>query len=56
MDASSWDGTLSLNEFSLAARSFAEKWKISNSASPPWLWVNAPKLPFVASQQVAERF
>ncbi|KAG8640413.1 ubiquitin-like-conjugating enzyme ATG10 isoform X2 [Manihot esculenta] len=52
MDASSWDGTLSLNEFSLAARSFAEKWKISNSASPPWLWVNAPKLPFVASQQV----
>ncbi|KAJ9176697.1 hypothetical protein P3X46_011981 [Hevea brasiliensis] len=52
MDVSCWDGTLSLNEFSRAARTFAEKWKISNSAFPPWLWVNVPKRPFVASQQV----
>ncbi|XP_057985130.1 ubiquitin-like-conjugating enzyme ATG10 isoform X2 [Hevea brasiliensis] len=52
MDVSSWDGTLSLNEFSLAAQAFEEKWKISNSASPPWLWVNAPIRPFVASQKV----
>ncbi|KAF2284678.1 hypothetical protein GH714_029131 [Hevea brasiliensis] len=52
MDVSCWDGTLSLNEFSRAARTFAEKWKIGNSAFPPWLWVNVPKRPFVASQQV----
>ncbi|KDP45208.1 hypothetical protein JCGZ_15073 [Jatropha curcas] len=52
MDVSSWDGTLSLNDFSIAASAFVEKWKKTNSAFPPWLWVDGPKPPFIASQQV----
>ncbi|EEF35130.1 transporter, putative [Ricinus communis] len=47
-----WDGTLSLKQFIAAAHTFAEKWKRINSASPPWSWINAPKRPYVASQQV----
>ncbi|XP_025014559.1 ubiquitin-like-conjugating enzyme ATG10 isoform X2 [Ricinus communis] len=46
-----WDGTLSLKQFIAAAHTFAEKWKRINSASPPWSWINAPKRPYVASQQ-----
>lgn len=53
MDISFLDGTLSLNNFSLAAHAFAEKWKRNNSASPHWLWVNCRKRPLVASQEVS---
>ncbi|WCJ37269.1 Ubiquitin-like-conjugating enzyme ATG10 [Euphorbia peplus] len=45
MDALSWDGTLSLNDFCVAAHSFAQRWKQSSSASTPWVWVNTKKQP-----------
>ncbi|CAN1182006.1 Ubiquitin-like-conjugating enzyme ATG10 [Linum perenne] len=37
-EASSWDGTLSLSNFSASARAFADKWKLlNNPAFPPWV-------------------
>ncbi|KAK9091674.1 hypothetical protein Sjap_024851 [Stephania japonica] len=40
---SSWDGTISYSEFCDAARALSEKWKLSNSACPPWTWVHCQK-------------
>ncbi|KAG2669610.1 hypothetical protein I3760_14G040200 [Carya illinoinensis] len=52
MDISSWDGTISLAEFHVAACALVEKWKKVSSASPPWSWVSCPKQPWVASHEV----
>jgi ubiquitin-like-conjugating enzyme ATG10 len=50
--SSSWDGTLSQNDFSVAAHVFTERWERNNSSSPSWFWVNSPKgPPFLASSQ-----
>ncbi|XP_020226823.1 ubiquitin-like-conjugating enzyme ATG10 isoform X2 [Cajanus cajan] len=38
-----WDGTLSVSDFSLSARTFSEKWKRFNPSFPPWLWIPCPK-------------
>lgn len=53
MDISSWDGTISLAEFHVAACALVEKWKKVSSASPPWSWVSCPKQPWVASHEVS---
>ncbi|KAK9115351.1 hypothetical protein Syun_022148 [Stephania yunnanensis] len=45
---SSWDGTISYSEFFDAARALSEKWKLSNSACPPWTWICCKK-PFWVS-------
>ncbi|XP_065874366.1 ubiquitin-like-conjugating enzyme ATG10 [Euphorbia lathyris] len=50
MDISSWDGTLSPNDYCVAAHAFSERWKQCNSASPPWFWVNSKKRPFLTQQ------
>lgn len=47
-----WDGTLSLSDFILAARTFSEKWKRFNPSVPPWLWVSCPKCNLVSSHEV----
>lgn len=38
-----WDGTLSVSDFSLSARTFSEKWKRFNPSFSPWLWIPCPK-------------
>ncbi|KAI5423101.1 hypothetical protein KIW84_046191, partial [Lathyrus oleraceus] len=38
-----WDGTLSLNDFTLSAFTFSDKWKLFNPFFPPWLWTTCPK-------------
>ncbi|CAN1345252.1 Ubiquitin-like-conjugating enzyme ATG10 [Linum perenne] len=57
-EASSWDGTLSLSNFSASARAFADKWKLlNNPAFPPWVWVNSHKPSvFTSSHQVEEGY
>ncbi|XP_050204319.1 ubiquitin-like-conjugating enzyme ATG10 isoform X5 [Mercurialis annua] len=53
MEVSTWSGTLTLDEFTVAANAFADKWKRSNSSFPPWLWVNnTPKPPFLGSTRM----
>ncbi|KAK4845347.1 hypothetical protein QYF36_003904 [Acer negundo] len=52
MDVSSWDGALSSSDFSLAARTFAEKWKRLDHTFPPWSWIACTKEPWVASHEV----
>lgn len=42
-DKDHWDGTLSLNDFSLSASTFSDKWKMFNPSFPPWLWTPWPK-------------
>ncbi|KAJ4730374.1 ubiquitin-like-conjugating enzyme ATG10 [Melia azedarach] len=54
MDILSWDGTLSSTDFSLAARSFADRWKRFNPSFPPWSWVACKKQPWIASREVDE--
>lgn len=38
-----WDGTISVNDFSLSASTFSDKWKMLNPSFPPWLWTAIPK-------------
>ncbi|XP_058743415.1 ubiquitin-like-conjugating enzyme ATG10 isoform X2 [Vicia villosa] len=38
-----WDGSLSLNDFTLSASTFSNKWKMFNPSFPPWLWTTCPK-------------
>ncbi|CAI8608296.1 unnamed protein product [Vicia faba] len=38
-----WDGTLSLNDFTLSAATFSDKWKMFNPSFPPCLWTTCPK-------------
>ncbi|KAL5794476.1 hypothetical protein ACOSP7_003070 [Xanthoceras sorbifolium] len=52
MDISSWDGTISSSDFSLATRTFADKWKRLDHTFPPWSWVACTKQPWVASHEV----
>ncbi|KAI4354099.1 hypothetical protein L6164_002998 [Bauhinia variegata] len=52
LDISHWDGTLSLNDFSIAASAFSEKWKRFNPGVPPWSWVPCPKQHLVSSHRV----
>ncbi|MCI16066.1 ubiquitin-like-conjugating enzyme ATG10-like [Trifolium medium] len=47
-----WDGTLSLNEFSLSASTFSDKWKMFNPSFPPWLWTSCPKHHLSSSHKV----
>jgi hypothetical protein len=53
MDILSWNGTVSLSDFRLAACAFMEKWKSVMSAFPPWSWVTCAKQPWVASHDVS---
>lgn len=53
MDISSWDGTLSLSDFFLAAHAFIEKWKKINPVLPQWSWVPLAKSPWLASHEVS---
>ncbi|XP_015886131.3 ubiquitin-like-conjugating enzyme ATG10 isoform X1 [Ziziphus jujuba] len=52
MDVSSWDGTLSPHEFSIAARTLAHEWKRFNPAFPPWTWVPSQNRLGLASHNV----
>jgi ubiquitin-like-conjugating enzyme ATG10 len=47
-----WDGTLSLNDFSLSASTFSDKWKMFNPLFPPWLWTTCPKHHLSSSHKV----
>ncbi|XP_045788804.1 ubiquitin-like-conjugating enzyme ATG10 [Trifolium pratense] len=47
-----WDGNLSLNEFSLSASTFSDKWKMFNHSFPPWLWNPCPKHHLNSSHKV----
>lgn len=38
-----WDGTISVNDFSLSASTFSDKWKMFNPSFPPWLWTAISK-------------
>ncbi|KAF9610828.1 hypothetical protein IFM89_025194 [Coptis chinensis] len=41
--SSSWDGTLSPNDFNINARALCEKWKVIYPVFPPWAWVPCPR-------------
>lgn len=47
-----WDGTLSLNDFTLSAFTFSDKWKLFNPFFPPWLWTTCPKHHLGSSHKV----
>ncbi|KAF9605844.1 hypothetical protein IFM89_018864 [Coptis chinensis] len=49
---SSWDGTLSPNDFNISARALCEKWKVIYPVFPPWAWVPCPRPFGAASRQV----
>ncbi|KAH9794037.1 ubiquitin-like-conjugating enzyme ATG10 [Citrus sinensis] len=51
MDILAWDGTLSSNEFSLAAHKLADKWKRFNPSFPSWSWVACRKQPWFGSRE-----
>lgn len=51
-DSSSWNGSLSPKEFSVAAFAFAEKWGKFNSLLPHWSWVS-PNRSWIAAHEVS---
>ncbi|KAL3517905.1 hypothetical protein ACH5RR_020494 [Cinchona calisaya] len=53
---SSWDGTLSRDEFQVAATSFAERWNKFNSALPQFSWVARPNPPYLPPTSQAEGY
>lgn len=52
LSSSSWGGSISANEFRIAALAFAEKWKKCNSSFSQWSWVS-PKRLGVAADNVS---
>ncbi|XP_042481823.1 ubiquitin-like-conjugating enzyme ATG10 [Macadamia integrifolia] len=51
MNISSWNGTLSSDDFYAAALTLSEKWKQMNPAFPSWKWVPLRRSPWVASHE-----
>ncbi|KAK8937510.1 hypothetical protein KSP39_PZI012549 [Platanthera zijinensis] len=45
----SFDGTLSADEFYIAANTLCEKWKSANTGLPDWTWVPYKRMPSGAS-------
>ncbi|XP_077225439.1 ubiquitin-like-conjugating enzyme ATG10 [Tasmannia lanceolata] len=43
-----WDGTLSSDDFVVAARALSKRWKEINPNLPPWSWISCPRLPWGA--------
>lgn len=52
LSSSSWGGSISANEFRIAALAFAEKWEKCNSSFSQWSWVS-PKRLGVAADNVS---
>ncbi|KAF9604386.1 hypothetical protein IFM89_006395 [Coptis chinensis] len=50
--SSSWDGTLSPNDFNISARALCEKLKVIYPVFPPWAWVPCLRPFGAASRQV----
>ncbi|XP_077226601.1 ubiquitin-like-conjugating enzyme ATG10 isoform X2 [Tasmannia lanceolata] len=46
-----WDGTLSSDDFVVAARALSKRWKDINPNLPSWSWIPCPRLPWVASHK-----
>ncbi|GAA0167793.1 ubiquitin-protein ligase [Lithospermum erythrorhizon] len=47
-----WDGTISSDEFYVAACSFVELWKEHNDALPQWSWVNCSQKCWISPSKV----
>ncbi|XXG44597.1 hypothetical protein AAC387_Pa01g4357 [Persea americana] len=47
----SWDGTLSSDEFHVAAIALSERWREINPTSPPWTWIPSPRYPWGAPKK-----
>ncbi|CAI9107261.1 OLC1v1006579C1 [Oldenlandia corymbosa var. corymbosa] len=53
---SSWDGTLSWDEFCIAARAFMEQWNRFNADLPPFSWVPRPNPPWIPPSSQSEGY